>query len=102
MTSAGADMRANYLLKWEAIRSSRERGARIYDMWGMAHPGIEQFKRGFGGREVRYIGAWDLVRTPAVRGMLLLGQRLRVAIARRRSGRDRDGRTADGAGVADT
>ncbi|HET9851489.1 MAG TPA: peptidoglycan bridge formation glycyltransferase FemA/FemB family protein, partial [Candidatus Limnocylindrales bacterium] len=27
MTSAGAESRANYLLKWEAIRSSREQGA---------------------------------------------------------------------------
>ena len=27
MTQAGADSRANYLLKWEAIRSSREQGA---------------------------------------------------------------------------
>ena len=102
MTSAGADLRANYLLKWEAIRSSRERGARVYDMWGMAHPGIEQFKRGFGGREVRYIGAFDLVRVGPVRTILLTGQRLRVAIARRRAPRDQDGRTAGGAGVADT
>ena len=30
-------------------------------MWGMATPGIEQFKQGFGGREIRYIGAYDLV-----------------------------------------
>jgi hypothetical protein len=34
MTSAGADSRANYLLKWEAIRSSREQGATTYDLWG--------------------------------------------------------------------
>jgi peptidoglycan pentaglycine glycine transferase (the first glycine) len=60
MTLAGAESRANYLLKWEAIRSSRERGAATYDLWGLAHPGIAHFKTGFGGREVRYIGAWDL------------------------------------------
>jgi lipid II:glycine glycyltransferase (peptidoglycan interpeptide bridge formation enzyme) len=60
MTDAGGDLRANYLLKWEAIRSSRERGATSYDMWGLIHAGIDQFKEGFGGREVRYIGAWDL------------------------------------------
>ena len=64
MTDAGAEMRANYLLKWEAIRSSRERGATSYDMWGLIHPGINQFKEGFGGREVRYIGAWDLALSP--------------------------------------
>ena len=37
MTPAGADSRANYLLKWEAIRSSREQGATCYDLWGLAH-----------------------------------------------------------------
>jgi lipid II:glycine glycyltransferase (peptidoglycan interpeptide bridge formation enzyme) len=61
MTQAGADSRANYLLKWEAIRSSKEAGATSYDMWGLAHPGIAHFKTGFGGREIHYIGAWDLV-----------------------------------------
>jgi lipid II:glycine glycyltransferase (peptidoglycan interpeptide bridge formation enzyme) len=60
MTGAGAERRANYLLKWEAIRSSRAEGSTSYDMWGLVHPGIRQFKEGFGGREVRLIGAWDL------------------------------------------
>lgn len=60
MTAAGAERRANYLLKWEAIRTSRAGGATSYDMWGLVHPGIRQFKEGFGGREVRLIGAWDL------------------------------------------
>ncbi len=60
MTAAGAASRANYLVKWEAIRSSREAGAVSYDMWGLVHPGIRQFKAGFGGREIELIGAWDL------------------------------------------
>jgi peptidoglycan pentaglycine glycine transferase (the first glycine) len=60
MTLGGAESRANYLLKWEAIRTSREAGATSYDMWGLVHPGIRQFKEGFGGREVALIGAWDL------------------------------------------
>ena len=64
MTAAGAELRANYLLKWEAIRRSREEGAATYDLWGLAHPGIAHFKTGFGGREVRYVGAWDLVLDP--------------------------------------
>jgi peptidoglycan pentaglycine glycine transferase (the first glycine) len=67
MTGAGAESRANYLLKWEAIRSSRERGAVSYDMWGISHEGIEHFKAGFGGREIKYVGAWDLVVDPAGR-----------------------------------
>ena len=60
MTAAGAASRANYLVKWEAIRSSKVAGAVSYDMWGLVHPGIRQFKAGFGGREIRLIGAWDL------------------------------------------
>jgi lipid II:glycine glycyltransferase (peptidoglycan interpeptide bridge formation enzyme) len=60
MTLPGAESRANYLLKWEAMRMSREQGATSYDMWGLIGSGIDFFKAGFGGREVTYIGAWDL------------------------------------------
>jgi len=67
MTGTGAECRANYLLKWEAIRTSRELGARSYDMWGLSHQGIDHFKTGFGGREIKYVGAWDLVLDPAGR-----------------------------------
>jgi lipid II:glycine glycyltransferase (peptidoglycan interpeptide bridge formation enzyme) len=86
MTDTGAETRANYLLKWEAIRSSREAGATEYDLWGLAHPGIAHFKAGFGGREVRYVGAWDLVLDPLGRLAYESGQRARVAIERRRHG----------------
>ena len=64
MTAAGADSRANYLLKWEAIRSSREQGATSYDMWGLIGSGIDHFKAGFGGREIEYVGAWDHALSP--------------------------------------
>ena len=87
MTTAGAASRANYLLKWEAIRSSREHGLSTYDLWGLAHPGIEQFKAGFGGQEVTWIGAWELVTRPVVRGVVNAAQRARVAVATRRLGR---------------
>ena len=86
MTAAGAESRANYLLKWEAIRSSREAGATAYDLWGLAHPGIAHFKAGFGGREVRYIGAWDLVLDRVGRAAYDLAHRGRVWIARRKHG----------------
>jgi lipid II:glycine glycyltransferase (peptidoglycan interpeptide bridge formation enzyme) len=49
MTAAGGESRANYLLKWEAIRTSREQGATSYDLWGLATGGIAHFKTGFGG-----------------------------------------------------
>lgn len=86
MTAAGAESRANYLLKWEAIRSSREAGATSYDLWGLATGGIAHFKTGFGGREVRYVGAWDLVLDPLGRRAYELAQAGRVWWARRRHG----------------
>jgi lipid II:glycine glycyltransferase (peptidoglycan interpeptide bridge formation enzyme) len=86
MTQAGADTRANYLLKWEAIRTSREQGAASYDLWGLATGGIAHFKTGFGGREVRYIGAWDFVLNPFGRAVYEGAGRARVWWARRRHG----------------
>jgi peptidoglycan pentaglycine glycine transferase (the first glycine) len=86
MTHAGAESRANYLLKWEAIRTSREQGATSYDLWGLATGGIAHFKTGFGGREVRYIGAWDLVLDPFGRAVYEGAVRARVWWSRRRHG----------------
>lgn len=72
MTDAGADSRANYLLKWEAIRSFRGDGFAAYDLWGLATGGIAQFKEGFGGRQVDYVGARDLPLRPALDAALRL------------------------------
>lgn len=97
MTEAGADSRANYLLKWEAIRSSRERGAAVYDMWGLSHPGIEHFKAGFGGREVTYIGGRSLVIDRLGSVAVRVAQRANVILARRRHGLGgRGGTTTEG------
>jgi peptidoglycan pentaglycine glycine transferase (the first glycine) len=103
MTRAGGDSRANYLLKWEAIRSSREQGATSYDLWGLATGGIAHFKTGFGGREVRYIGAWDLVLDPLGRQVYQGAQRARVEWARRRHGisGERDAAAFGGDGGSD-
>ncbi len=86
MTPAGADSRANYLLKWEAIRTSREQGATSYDLWGLATGGIAHFKTGFGGREIRYIGAYDLTLDPVGRAVYENAVKARVWWARRRHG----------------
>lgn len=82
MTERGADLRANYLLKWEAIQRARDEGFAEYDLWGLAHPGIAHFKAGFGGREVRYVGAWDLVIDPLGRTALEVGRRASIQLAR--------------------
>jgi lipid II:glycine glycyltransferase (peptidoglycan interpeptide bridge formation enzyme) len=64
MTDAGAASRANYLLKWEAMRAFRAEGFASYDLWGIATGGIRHFKEGFGGRQVDYVGARDLPLRP--------------------------------------
>lgn len=91
MTDAGADSRANYLLKWEAIRGFRERGAATYDLWGLATGGIAQFKEGFGGQQVEYVGARDWPMRPALDAVLRVGlpaygvaQRTRLRLQGRR------------------
>jgi peptidoglycan pentaglycine glycine transferase (the first glycine) len=92
MTDAGAELRANYLLKWAAIAGFAADGFAIYDLWGLATGGIRQFKEGFGGTEVRYVGARDLPLRAPVDALLRvaipaygLAQRLRLRLAGRRS-----------------
>jgi peptidoglycan pentaglycine glycine transferase (the first glycine) len=60
MLDDGAESRANYLLKWESILGFKREGLSAYDMWGLATGGIRQFKEGFGGEQVDYVGARDL------------------------------------------
>ncbi|HEX6139287.1 MAG TPA: peptidoglycan bridge formation glycyltransferase FemA/FemB family protein [Candidatus Limnocylindria bacterium] len=60
MTDDGAESRANYLLKWASIIGFKQEGFAVYDLWGLATGGIAQFKEGFGGRHVDYVGARDL------------------------------------------
>ena len=78
----GREHMPNYLLQWEAIRWARSHGCTLYDFWGIPDPpsegdeegaelsptntrsglrGVYWFKRGFGGREVEYPGAYDYV-----------------------------------------
>jgi peptidoglycan pentaglycine glycine transferase (the first glycine) len=70
-----------YLLQWEAIRWARTKGCIEYDLWGVpdeneetleadltSHSeglwGVYRFKRGFGGKVVRWVGAFDQVLMP--------------------------------------
>lgn len=57
----------SYLLHWYAIRDAKQRGLRIYDLQGLPQVenesspmyGIYQFKKGFNGREMQWIGEFD-------------------------------------------
>ena len=87
MTDPGAEARANYLLKWSAIADFAGAGFGVYDMWGLATGGIRQFKEGFGGEEIEYVGARDLsLRAPIDAAMRVaipaygLAQRLRLRV----------------------
>jgi Uncharacterized protein involved in methicillin resistance len=64
------ELMANDLAWWAAIRSAAETGCRDYDLWGVPPPGagpdhpwygLGFFKAEFGGEEVAYAGAWELV-----------------------------------------
>lgn len=76
----GRNVMPNHAVQWAAMRWARTRGCDAYDLWGVpdevgddpqayAEPeswgqgglwGVYRFKQGFGGRVVRFAGAWDL------------------------------------------
>ena len=58
---------APHFLQWRQILEAKKRGKNRYDFWGIDEkkwPGVTRFKRGFGGKEITYIGAWDLIYRP--------------------------------------
>ncbi len=64
------EAQAPYLLHWESMRLAKNLGYKFYDFGGVStdpkHPwaGISRFKKGFGGFEVNFPGAYDLVFSP--------------------------------------
>ena len=57
---------APYALHWEIIKGYKLK-AISYDFWGIdakRYPGVTRFKLGWGGREVEYPGAFDLIVSP--------------------------------------
>jgi hypothetical protein len=69
-SGAHPELMANDLAWWSGIRSAAEAGLRDYDLWGVPPPGagpdhpwhgLGFFKAEFGGEEVAYAGAWELV-----------------------------------------
>ncbi len=88
-SGAYADLKANDLLHWRAISGCASVGMVDYDLWGVPpagagadHPwhGIGQFKAGFGGREVDYAGAWELVLSETGSRLIALEKKARRGI----------------------
>lgn len=71
-SSKDREAMAPYALHWEAIKSARAAGAKLYDFYGLnpehrssphykeSWEGITRFKRGFGGEQVDLVGTWDM------------------------------------------
>jgi lipid II:glycine glycyltransferase (peptidoglycan interpeptide bridge formation enzyme) len=60
MSDEGARLRANYALKWAAIRACRARGVTRYDMNGLLGDGISTFKRGFADHDDLLVASVDV------------------------------------------
>ena len=88
-SGAHADLKANDLMHWRAISACASAGLVDYDLWGVPpagagtdHPwhGIGQFKAGFGGEEVGYAGAWELVLSETGSRLIALEKKARRGI----------------------
>ena len=63
------ELKPVYAAKWAAIQGAIRAGCRDYDLWGVppgpdkTHPwyGLWEFKAGFNGELIEYVGCWDLV-----------------------------------------
>lgn len=64
MDDEGQRLRANYALKWHAIRQMREQGVRRYDFNGLLNDGVSTFKQGFASHEDLLAGTWDRPLSP--------------------------------------
>lgn len=72
-TPEGRSLPGAYALQWQVIKDAKAAGLTRYNLFGIAPPnaenhryaGVTTFKKGFGGTEVDYIPAQDLIIDPA-------------------------------------
>ncbi len=64
MNDAGRRARANYALKWEAIRTMKKWGIGRYDLNGLLKDGVSSFKQGFADHEDMLAGTYDYPLSP--------------------------------------
>ncbi|AJE02806.1 lipid II:glycine glycyltransferase FemX [Geobacter pickeringii] len=76
-TEAGLKANASPLLYWRALEWLKGEGCRTYDMGGIdpeGNPGGYQFKKGFGGKDVTFIGTFEECRNALSRGVVSLSE----------------------------
>ena len=83
------ELMGNDLAWWSAISAAAEAGCSDFDLWGVPPPdarpdhpwiGIGLFKSEFGGQEVAYCGAWELVLSGAGASLIRLERKTRAYI----------------------
>ena len=88
-SGAHSELMGNDLAWWSAISAAAEAGCADFDLWGVppadappGHPweGLGMFKSEFGGEEVAYVGAWELVLSASGARLLGLDRRTRAYI----------------------
>ena len=84
-----SELMANDLAWWAAMKAAAEAGCRDYDLWGVPPPGagpdhpwhgLGFFKAEFGGEEVAYAGAWEIVLSAAGSRLIALEKKARTGI----------------------
>ncbi len=64
MNELGKQLRANYALKWHAIRKTKEWGLSRYDFGGLIEDGVSNFKRSWTDHDTELAGTFDLPLSP--------------------------------------
>ena len=64
MNDLGQQLRANYALKWYAIRKTKEWGLTRYDFGGLINDGISTFKKSWTTEETQLAGTFDKPLSP--------------------------------------
>jgi len=88
-SGAHPELMGNDLAWWSAISSAAEAGCRDFDFWGVPPPGagpdhpwhgLGFFKAEFGGDEVAYPGAWELVLSGSGAKLIALEKKSRAYV----------------------
>ena len=88
-TGAHPELMGNDLVWWAGMRAAAEAGCHDYDLWGVPPPGagpehpwhgLGFFKAEYGGQEVAYAGAWEIVLSAAGARLLDIEKKARLGV----------------------